>query len=266
MWCIYVILNYFLVPSGITRKQYCETVQNKNDIDWLCVNCDHPTCHFQADLSEINPPVDSSHLTAEPTPDSFTTEPAHSFTAEPTANSSLPSFDTTTSSHRHMEIDQTTLMSFELPDYTQEASMDESLPLRAAAAEPAPVEYITTSESTKHNCNKLCDSLSYSYIYNYTTSRGIIKWRCAICNSNIKCNAKVNQDGNKFTRCSNPHVCTPKPRVSTTLQIHTEIRQHAKMHMLQQLISLREALLKQSPMSQYLCSCLGSVRGITRSI
>ena len=82
-----VILNYFLVPSGITRKQYCEDVQNKTDIDWLCVNCDHPTCHFQADLSEFNPPVDSTHLTAEPTPDPFTTEPTDSFTAEPTAGS-----------------------------------------------------------------------------------------------------------------------------------------------------------------------------------
>ena len=126
-----------------------------------------------------------------------------------------------------MEIDHATLMSFQLPDYTQEASIDESLLLRAAAAEPAPVEYITISESTEHNCNKLCDSLGCSYVYNYTTSRGIIKWRCAICNSNIKCNAEVNQDGNKFTRCSNPHVCTPKPGVTTTLQIHKEINKAA---------------------------------------
>ena len=50
-----------------------------------------------------------------------------------------------------MEIDHATLRSLELPDYTQEASMDESLPLRAAAAEPAPVEYITISESIEHN-------------------------------------------------------------------------------------------------------------------
>ena len=109
---MYVILNYFLVPSGITRKQYHEAVQNKTDIDWLCVNCDYPTCHFWADLSEFNPPVDSTLLTAEPTPDCFTTEPADSFnaeptadsfTAEPTANSSLPSFDTTNSSHSDME-------------------------------------------------------------------------------------------------------------------------------------------------------------------
>ena len=105
--------------------------------------------------------------------------------------------------------------------------MDESLPLRAAAVEPAPVECIIISESTEHNCNKLCDSLGYSYVYNYTTSRGIIKWRCAICNRNIKCNAKVNQDENKFTRRSNPHVCTPKPGVSTTLQIHEEINKEA---------------------------------------
>ena len=42
-----------------------------------------------------------------------------------------------------MEVDHATLMSFELPDYTQELSMDESLPLRAAAAEPAPVEPTT---------------------------------------------------------------------------------------------------------------------------
>ena len=187
---MYVILNYFLVPSDIIRKQYCEAVQNKTD--WLCVNFDHPTCHFQADLSEFNPPVDSTHLTAEPTPDSFTTEPADSFTtepsadsftddsiAEPTANSALPSFDTTNSSHSDMEIDHATLTSFELPDYKQEASMDERLLLRATAAEPAPAEYITISESTVHNRNKLCDSLSYSYVYNYTTSRGIIKWRCA---------------------------------------------------------------------------------------
>ena len=116
-----------------------------------------------------------------------------------------------------MEIDHATLMSFEWPDYTQETAIDDSLPLRAAAAEPAPVEYITIFESTECNCNKLCDSLGYSYVYNYTTSRGIIKWRCAIHNSNIKCNAKVNQDGNKFTRCSNPHVCTLKPEISTTL-------------------------------------------------
>ena len=169
---MYLILNYFLVPSGITRKQYHEAVQNKADIDWLCVNCDHPSCHFQTGLSEFNPPVDNTHLTAEPIPDSFTTEPANSFTAEPTAdsftddstaeptgNSSLPSFDTTNSSHSDMEIDNATLMSFELPDYTQEVSMDESLPVRAAAAEPAPVEYITISLSTEHNHNKLCDSL-----------------------------------------------------------------------------------------------------------
>ena len=43
-----------------------------------------------------------------------------------------------------MEIDHATLMSFELPDYTQEVSMDESLPLRAAAAETAPVEPTTS--------------------------------------------------------------------------------------------------------------------------
>ena len=102
--------------------------------------------------------------------------------------------------------------------------MDESLPLRAAAA---PVEYITISDSTEHNHSKLCDSLGYSYVYNYTTSRGIIKWRYAIHNSNIKCNAKVNRDGNKLTRCSNPHVCTPKLGVSTTLQIHKEINKVA---------------------------------------
>ena len=84
---MYIILNYFHVPSGITRKQYHEAVQNKTDIAWLCVNCDHPTHHFQADLSEFNPPVDSTHLTAEPTLDSFTTEPVDSFTFEPTADS-----------------------------------------------------------------------------------------------------------------------------------------------------------------------------------
>ena len=126
-----------------------------------------------------------------------------------------------------MEIDHATLMSFELPEYTQEASIDESLPLRATAAEPAPVEYITISESTECNCSKQCDSLGYSYAYNYSTSRGIIKWRCAIHNSNIKCNAKINQDGNKFTRCSNPHVCNPRPGVSTTLQIRKEINKAA---------------------------------------
>ena len=133
----------------------------------------------QADLSEFNPQIDSTHLTAEPTPDSFTTEPVDSFTAEPTADSftaeptadsfaaeptadsftakptadsftaeatanSLPSFDTTNSSHSDMEIDHATLVSFELPDYTQEPSIDDSLPLTAAAAEPAPVEYIKT--------------------------------------------------------------------------------------------------------------------------
>ena len=79
---MYVILNYFLVPSGIRRKQYHEAVQNKTDTDWLCVNCDHPTHYFQADLSEFSLPVENTHLTAEPTPDSFTTKPADSFTAE----------------------------------------------------------------------------------------------------------------------------------------------------------------------------------------
>ena len=96
---MYVMLNYFLVPSCITRKQYCEAVQNKTDINWLCVNRDH--------------------LTAEPTADSFTTKPADSFTAEPTADTftaeptanSLPSFYTTNSSHSDMEIDHATLMS-----------------------------------------------------------------------------------------------------------------------------------------------------------
>ena len=71
------------------------------------------------------------------------------------------------------------------------------------------------------------NAILVSFIYFLTISRGIIKWRCAIHNSNIKCNAKVNQDGNKFIRCSNPHLCTPKPGVSTTLQIHKEINKEA---------------------------------------
>ena len=265
---MYVMLNYFIVPSGITRKQYCEAVQNKTDTDWLCVNCDHPTCHFQADLFEFNPSVDSTHLTAEPTTDSFTTEPADSFTAEPIADTftaeptanSLPSFYTTNSSHSDMEIDHATLMSFELPEYTQEASIDDSLPLRGAATEPTPVEYITISESTEHNYKNLCDSLGYSYVYNYTTSRGIVKWRCAICNSNIKCNAKVNQDGNKFTRCSNPHVCTPKPGVSTTLQIHKEINKAAYQDVHASAAEITERVLaERAPMSQHHFQLLSSL-------
>ena len=121
------------------------------------------TLSLKTVYKQFNPPIDSTHLIAEPTPDSFTTEPADSFTAEPTAysfiaeptaKSSLPSFDTTTSSHSDMQTDHATLMSFELPDYTQEASMDESLPLRATAAEPVPVAYITISESTDCNHNK----------------------------------------------------------------------------------------------------------------
>ena len=72
------------------------------------------------------------------------------------------------------------------------------------------------------------NAILVSFIYLLMASRGIIKWRCAIHNSNIKCNAKVNQDGNKFSRYSNPHVCTPNPGVSTTLQICKEINKAAR--------------------------------------
>ena len=88
----------------------------------------------------------------------------------------------------------------------------------------APVEYTLISESSQRKGKKLCDSLGFTYVSLYTNFKGVQKWRCAIRNKNIDCNAKVDQlDSNIFIRCSNPHICTPRPGIATTLKMRKKI-------------------------------------------
>ena len=88
----------------------------------------------------------------------------------------------------------------------------------------APVEYTLISESSQRKGNKLCDSLGFTYVSLYTNFKGVQKWRCAMRNKNIDCNAKVDQlDSNIFIRCSNPHICTPRPGIATTLKMRKKI-------------------------------------------
>ena len=58
-------------------------------------------------------------------------------------------------------------------------------------------------------------------------------------------NAKVDQINDVFIRCSNPHICTAKPGIATTLKIRKTINQEASKNVFSSAAEITEHVLSQ---------------------
>ena len=119
------------------------------------------------EISTLDFPEESSTTSA---PDSFIQSSPEISTASSTDNN----------------IDDTTLEPIQQRDYPQEDSIQDGLPVEAVATDADPIKFHIIAESSQRNSSKLCDSLGFNYVYRYTTSKGIKKWRCATRNKNLQ--------------------------------------------------------------------------------
>ena len=138
----------------------------------------------QFDSFVVLPDVDSTAIS--PDADSTTTSlHSNSITMlSDSGNSSMPSFGPT-----DFDIDEESLPSFDLPEYSSEESFDDSLPQGAIAHDPPQLEYFTIPDASIHERAKLVESQGYSYTVKRTTITAI-HWRCSQQNpKSIDCKA-----------------------------------------------------------------------------
>ena len=148
---------------------------------------------------------------------------AHSSMAD-TFDSSMPSFDTSDVSSL---LDDTNLASFQVPNISAENSIDDSLPVAAVPAELSPIEYCIIPGGTKHGNDMLTDSHGFSYTRKPPkrgASSDTVYWRCAVCNKDVQCPAKVIQDGNSFTRGRSNHLDSAQPGIANTVRIKKKVK------------------------------------------
>ena len=81
-------------------------------------------------------------------------------------------------------IDDFTLQSFQVPEFSAEYSIDDSLPTQAVATDISEVEYEIIAGSSSRQGDKLTDSQGYSYGVKQKNEKHTI-WRCSVRNKQL---------------------------------------------------------------------------------
>ena len=203
--------------------------------------------------STFEPPVDSTHLSDLPPPvsplsdmdididswpgDSFiaeimaddSTTPGSSHEASSDADTSMPSFTFVTqsdSSDSNINMGDSTLPSVNVPEYPDEDSIEESLPIGGIAADNPEVDYMLVPAASSCGGDKLTDTNGFSYGVKRKNNKHTL-WRCSVCNRHVTYKATVLQEGNSFTRGPHPHLHPSQPGITRSLQTRKQINSMA---------------------------------------
>ena len=97
-----------------------------------------------------------------------------------------------------------TLPSVNVPEYPDEDSIEESLPIGGIAADNPEVDYMLVPAASSCGGDKLTDTNGFSYGVKRKNDKHTL-WRCSVHNRHVTCKATVLQEGNSFTRGPHPH-------------------------------------------------------------
>ena len=95
-------------------------------------------------------------------------------------------------------------VSFTLPVAENEPSSEDARVAEDPLVNSGSIQYSVIERATQRGRPRLVDSAGYSYGI-HRQMDDVVHWRCTTRNGNIKCQAKVRQDGTTFTASDHPH-------------------------------------------------------------